>query len=72
MVLKSKVMRTDKSQVKIWGQIKGMCVMKGPPSLWIIINPSDTGNPIAQIFTGENIDLDSFINTSGPNSEQRL
>jgi len=45
--------------------------MKGPPSLWITINPSDTGDPIAQVFAGEAIDLDSFCRTSGPNSEQR-
>ena len=31
--LRSKVMGTDESHVKIRGQIKGMCVMKGPPSL---------------------------------------
>ena len=69
--LRTKVMGTDESRVKICGQIKGMCVMKGPPSLWITINPSDTGDPIAQVFAGETIDLDSFVNTSGPNSEQR-
>jgi Helitron helicase-like domain at N-terminus len=69
--LRSKVMGTDESRVKIRGQIKGMCVMKGPPSLWITINPSDTGDPIAQVFCGESIDLDSFVNTPGPNSEER-
>jgi len=69
--LRTKVMGTDESRVKIRGQIKGMCIMKGPPSLWITINPSDTGDPIAQVFAGENIDMDSFINTAGPNSEQR-
>lgn len=69
--LRTKVMGTDESRVKIRGQIKGMCVMKGPPSLWITINPSDTGDPIVQVFAGETIDLDSFVNTSGPNSKQR-
>ena len=69
--LRTKVMGTDESRVKIRGQIKGMCVMKGPPSLWITINPSDTGDPIAQVFAGENIDMDAFVNTSGPNSEER-
>ena len=67
--LRTKVMGTDESRVNIHGQIKGMCVMKGPPSLWITINPSDTGNPIAQVFAGEMIDLDSFMKTSGPNSD---
>jgi hypothetical protein len=69
--LRTKVMGTDESRIKIRGQIKGMCVMKGPPSLWITINPSDTGDPIAQVFAGEGIDMDSFVKTTGPNSEQR-
>ena len=64
-------MGTDESRVRIRGQIKGMCVMKGPPSLWITINPSDTGDPIAQVFAGEDINLDSFAKTSGPNSDER-
>ena len=69
--LRTKVMGTDESRVKMRGQIKGMCVMKGPPSLWITINPSDTGDPIAQVFAGENIDLDMFVKSSGPNSDER-
>jgi hypothetical protein len=70
--LRAKVMGTDESRIKIRGQIKGMCVMKGPPSLWLTINPSDTGDPIAQVLAGEGIDMDSFVKTSGPaNSEQR-
>ena len=69
--LRTKVMGTNESRVKIRGQIKGMCMMKGPPSLWITINPSDTGDPIAQVFAGEKIDMDDFVQSSGPNSEER-
>ena len=69
--LRTKVMGTDESRIKIRDQIKGMCVMKGPPSLWITVNPSDTGDPIAQVFAGENIDMDAFVNTAGPNAEER-
>lgn len=69
--LRTKVTGTDESRIKIRGQIKGMTTMKGPPSLWITINPSDTGDPIAQVFCGEEIDVDNFVRTAGPNSEQR-
>src|SRR5882762_2694502 len=69
--LRTKVMWTDESRIKIRDQRKGMCVMKCPPSLWITVNPSDTGDPIAQVFAGENIDMDAFINTAGPNAEER-
>jgi hypothetical protein len=71
--LRAKVMGTDESRIKIRGQIKGMCVMKGPPSLWLTINPSDTEDPIAQVLAGKGIDMDSFVKTSSPaNSEQCL
>lgn len=69
--VRAKVMGTDESRIKIRGQIRGMNMMKGPPSLWITINPSDVGDPIAQVLAGEQIDLDSFERTAGPNSEQR-
>lgn len=42
----------------------------GPPSLWITINPSDQ-DPIAQVFTGAEIDLDHFDAMKGPSSSQR-
>lgn len=64
-------MGTDESRIKIRGQIEGMIVMKGPPSLWITINPSDTGDPIVQVLAGEEINLDKFDNSLGPNSAGR-
>jgi Helitron helicase-like domain at N-terminus len=66
--VRAKVMGTDESRIKICAQIKGMNTIKGPPSLWITINPSDVGDPIAQIYVGEQIDLDNFDKTMGPNS----
>ena len=46
-----------------------MC--KGPPTLWMTINPSDLHDPIAQIIVGEDIDLDKFCKTMGPNAHGR-
>lgn len=40
--------------------------MLNPPSLWITINPCDLHDPIAQIFCGEEINLDKFFATAGP------
>lgn len=37
-----------------------MCIRKGPPSIWLTINPADTQDPIAQVLWGEDIDLDNF------------
>ena len=37
-----------------------MCVIKGPPSLWLTINPADTQDPIAQVLCDQEINLDRF------------
>lgn len=59
--VRSKVMGTDESCIKIRSLIWGMCMMKNPPSIWLTINPADTQDPIAQVFCGEEIDLDNFV-----------
>ena len=64
-------MGTDESRTKIRSYIWGMSVMKNPPSLWITINPTDTHDPIAQVFTGAEIDLDCFQHLAGPDSHTR-
>ena len=48
-----------------------MNTIKGPPSLWITIDPLEIGDPIAQVFVGEQINLDNFDKTMGPNSPAR-
>ncbi|KAJ3811049.1 hypothetical protein F5876DRAFT_88555 [Lentinula aff. lateritia] len=42
-----------------------------PPSLWIIINLCNLHDPIAQVFTGEKIDIDAFEAAMGPNKDTR-
>jgi hypothetical protein len=68
---RAKVMGTDESRIKIRRQVWSTVVLRGPPSLWITINPSDTNDPIAQVLAGEDIDLDDFHADSGPNAETR-
>ena len=58
--VRSKVIGTDESRIRIRSLIWGMCIKKNPPSLWLTINPADTQDPIAQVLCGEEIDLDSF------------
>ena len=52
-------------------QIWGGCLWMRPPSLWMTINPLDYEDPIAQIFAGEKIDMDSFFESMGPNPSQQ-
>ncbi|KAF8835623.1 hypothetical protein BDN67DRAFT_992389 [Paxillus ammoniavirescens] len=68
--VQTKVIGTDESWTRIHSFVWGMTVKKGPPSLWITLNPTDTHDPIAQVFTGAKINLDHFDNTAGPDATQ--
>ena len=41
-----------------------------PPSLWITINPCNLHDPIAQVFTGENLNLNDLHEKIGPLKEK--
>lgn len=69
--LRVKVSGTDESRTGMRSQIWGITTMKNPPSLWVTINPSDTHDPIAQVLAGEDIDLDNFCATAGPDNARR-
>ena len=58
--IRAKVVGTDESRIKIRSLIWGMCVKKGPPSIWLTINPADTQDPIAHVLCDQQIDLDAF------------
>ena len=66
-----RVMGSDQSRYQLRSQIWSTSIIMGPPSLWITINPSDLHDPIAQIFAGENINLDNLLDTVGPDAEHR-
>ena len=48
--LRTKVMGTDESRIRLRGMIEGIKVMKGPPWLWMTINQSVTGDPFALVL----------------------
>ena len=58
--VRTKVDGTDEARIRIRSLVWGMCIKKNPPSLWLTINPTDTQNPIARMFAGEEIDLDHY------------
>ena len=66
-----RVMGSKNSRSGYRSQIWSMSLKLGPPSLWITINPLDYDDPIAQVFSGERIDMDHFIATAGPGSVER-
>ncbi|EJU03695.1 hypothetical protein DACRYDRAFT_49622 [Dacryopinax primogenitus] len=42
-----------------------------PPNLWFTIMPNDLHDPLAQVFAGEDINMNHFMNTVGPSSSKR-
>ena len=67
----ARVSGTDQSRYRLRSQIWSTSTILGPPSLWITINPSNLHDPIAQIFVGEEIDMDNFMATLGPDKAKR-
>ncbi|KAG1875357.1 hypothetical protein C8R48DRAFT_745923 [Suillus tomentosus] len=66
--VRAKVTGTDELRTNICSYIWGMTILKSPPSLWITINPADIHDPIAQVFAGEEINLDNFDCNVGPDA----
>ena len=68
---RAKVMGTDESRVSLRSKVWSLTAHIGPPSFWITVNPSDTGDPIAQVLAGADIDLDRFVSGRGPDATMR-
>ena len=61
-----RVMGSDKACAAYCSQIWSGSLWLRPPSLWMTINPVDYDDPVAQIFAGEQIDMDNFLAVMGP------
>ncbi|PSS32096.1 hypothetical protein PHLCEN_2v2137 [Hermanssonia centrifuga] len=66
-----RVVGTDQSRYRLRSQIRSTSIEHGPPTIWATWNLSDHDDPLAQAFLGENIDLDNFIATLGPDRNTR-
>lgn len=78
--VRSRVPGMDEARRSLQAKINGTTAMKGPPSLWLTINPADSTNPIAQVhqrttytfsplivhqvLAGVDINLDKFVQGS--------
>lgn len=66
-----RIMGSDQSRAAYRGQIWGTTLYLNPPSIWMTINPTDLHDPVAQVFAGEEIDMDRFVATVGPSADRR-
>ncbi|EKM53754.1 uncharacterized protein PHACADRAFT_198176 [Phanerochaete carnosa HHB-10118-sp] len=64
-----RVQDSDSTRYQMRSKIWATSIYMNPPSLWITINPDNLHNPIASVFAGEEIDLDRFIATAGPDKD---
>ena len=60
------VIASDQAWYQLQSQIWSTSITLDPPSLWITINPGNLHDLIAQVFCGEDIDLDQFIAAMSP------
>ncbi|THH14182.1 hypothetical protein EW146_g6117 [Bondarzewia mesenterica] len=68
----SRVLGSNSSRQKLRSQIWSTTIQQGPPTIWMTINPDDLHDPIAQVFTSEDIDLDAFIASAGPDKARHV
>ncbi|KAF5331245.1 hypothetical protein D9611_013149 [Ephemerocybe angulata] len=69
--IRSRVMGTDESRHSLRGKIWGTNLLCNNASLWVTINLPDTHDPIVQVLAGEDIDLNAFCKTLGPDAAAR-
>ena len=70
--MSSHVLASGQMQRSYHSQIWGTCLWLRPPSLWLTINPMDYEDPIVQVWAGEQVDMDRFMNIMGPDANQRV
>jgi hypothetical protein len=66
-----RVMASGPSRTQLRSQINSAAMYFNQPTIWLTINPDDLHDPIAQVFAGEDIDMDNFITTAGPDGVRR-
>lgn len=66
-----RVMGSDPARIQLRSQIASTSMTFNQPTIWLTINPDDLHDPIAQIFAGQEIDMDDFVKTAGPDSLRR-
>ncbi|KAJ7584278.1 hypothetical protein C8J56DRAFT_892964 [Mycena floridula] len=69
--IRARVEGTNEAQQAMRAKIWGTTMVCGPPSLWMTWNPSDTQDPVAQFLCGADIDLDNFVERTGPSVSER-
>ncbi|KAG8786677.1 hypothetical protein FRC12_016382 [Ceratobasidium sp. 428] len=66
-----RVMASGPSRTQLCSQIQSAAIYFNQPTIWLTINPDDLHDLIAQIFACEEINMDNFIRTAGPDSTRR-
>lgn len=70
-ISRSHVLGSDGERYFRRQQVWGLCISFGNPAIFLTLNPVDHHDPVAIVLAGEDIDLDHFTPTSGPNASER-
>ncbi|KAF9236933.1 hypothetical protein BU15DRAFT_88924 [Melanogaster broomeanus] len=65
------IMGSNQLRYQLRSQIWSTTIMMNPFTLWITINPCNLHDPIAQVFAGEDINMDALFEEVGPSNEQQ-
>ncbi|KZO91840.1 hypothetical protein CALVIDRAFT_530540 [Calocera viscosa TUFC12733] len=69
--MSARVIGSNTYRVSLRNNIWGTTFYLAPPSVWFTITPNDLHDPVLQVFAGEEIDMDRFVSTTGPDRMQR-
>ncbi|KZO99018.1 hypothetical protein CALVIDRAFT_477845 [Calocera viscosa TUFC12733] len=70
-IMSGRVMGSDSGRIALQNCIWGTSAYLAPPNIWFTISPNDLHDPIAQVFVGEDIDMDRFMEDIGPSKTRR-
>jgi hypothetical protein len=69
--MSGRVIGSDQSRAKYRGQIYGTTITENPPNIWTTWNINDIDEPMFHVLAGEEITMDRFNATFGPNPTRR-
>lgn len=62
---------SDSQRYSVRQEVWGISTVAGNVSIWLTINPADHHDPVGIFLAGEDVDLDDFYASLGPNATER-
>lgn len=69
--VQSRSLGSDSQRYSVRQEVWGISTVAGNVSIWLTINPADHHDPVGIFLAGEDVDLDDFYASLGPNATER-